>query len=751
MASSVDLAAIVAAWRRSPDPTQINAALRASVHRVALAMSIYGYTEEMGLSRELSELVVDCCLEDPLLNEIVDVLAEHAVADGERPPARLIDSVVARVEARPDREGFVTVLVDSLLDVLGESDEEPPTVVSRFVDLAVRVADRLGDPVFAPLYLLRHRLQESPDHSLEDLRRCRILAHELPIADRIDLLTDVAVEAAVRDDAELAGTAAAEGLELVPHAPEDIDRLALLLTLRAAAAPTHDPELIDELTRALTADPRLAGRPDVTEEWFRHTVGYAATLAMSNASLRVVRPYVDLLTTHAAWWPQDEQWCWGLVVVTRFLVASRDFEQAQSWLSTRWPPGAGDPDTDMDAELAMLRLHCAFHLGRLDDAARLVREAAAAVRLSTLDEHRLGWAALARNIAYAGHDLETRAELEALFGSLVDGMSDQAAGQMGHSKAALIAQEQFYREVTRLTDVASTGSSVVSDLVAAQALLENIPSESPQLEAGALVVAATLEALHGDLAVAGGHVARIRSIVAEQRVAPLGALNLEAMELMTEMWSGVNVLRSSGSTEHVAHRWRIRRDQLRASGQHTLAHILTLGLIILSERSSDHRAVLSDGISGLAQAIRQVGEAPDARERAGLRQDVLSVADACFKAAVAVGDPHLAAEILEVLRAQPTPTSAPAVTDTERSISVLAQRLVGDSLPSHTGLSIPWADAAAGGPGVALTGDEEDIALLLGTLPSIWMPWGPALNDTWRSTDTAAVVRVLVHRGDIPP
>ena len=141
---------------------------------------------------------------------------------------------------------------------------------------------------------------------------------------------------------------------------------------------------------------------------------------------------------------------------------------------------------------------------------------------------------------------------------------------------------------------------------------------------------------------------------------------------------------------------------------------------------------------------------PDARERAALRGDLLTLAEEIFRATLQLNRTELAAELLEILRAQPVPLVRDEVPALERPLLGLLSKLIDNPTPASTRWTVPWSsglqtayDPAADSPEVD---QPEDTALILAGLPTIVMPWGPALNDLLRDPQAIAVARLTVPR-----
>jgi len=194
------------------------------------------------------------------------------------------------------------------------------------------------------------------------------------------------------------------------------------------------------------------------------------------------------------------------------------------------------------------------------------------------------------------------------------------------------------------------------------------------------------------------------------------------------------------------------REENEVAGRAHMAYLLSRGLMQLHVGRGDFVAATDEGIRALSFHARRAVTTPDARERAALHEGFSEIAADTFRAALSAGRPRVAAEVLEVVRAQPVPLARMDVPRTEQSLMGLVTELFSPSAPAgQTAWSGTWSAAGQESPvpDPGTYSPVEESALLLTGLPSILMPWGPALGDRLRDVTCTAAVRVVVSRGEV--
>lgn len=764
MSDVADLQRIVDAWASEPDHGVIRHVLSTSSDRHHLATLCAA--AQLPLPEDLVDLVLELVDSDPLMQLTLDSLMESAM-DPESGNLRKLGVLAELILERPDSLAFQRILADDIVDALFDDETDTPThVKDRLARVACELVVTLPHPAFAPVLLAGALTSGEPDQVARDLRLCWERAVQLPDDDLYWIALDAADLVDVATDPELAVAVAHTVLRLAPEVePAHVDpaqTASVRLLLFEALAQTDRLEAVDLAESMITQDPSLADS-DVAASWTMTLLSHLLDLAQRDAPGSVLLGLADRLAAHREWWPEEEHTpTYVALVLARVYLAGNAPLQAEPWCEY----AADHPAEieDFPAEAAMLRVNVALQLGRTEELPALLRASAQAVADAKSDEYRLAWGAIVEATAMTNRD-------QTLADSANQGSADVVRDLVGRVQASLAlggdmpadgppADEvlALFTFATELKDLHERFISQVEPDVrlrdAAVELCRRIPTGQPQLFIGAHMYACVGEFGLQNAVGARHHLDELSAELRRQRLEPVGGFPIVVAEQVESVFR-VGLADVSGSPfERSARLRELRelREENEVAGRAHMAYLLSRGLMQLYVGRGDFVAATDEGIRALSFHARRAVTTPDARERAALHEDFSEIAAGTFRAALSAGRPRVAAEILEVVRAQPVPFARMNVPRTEQSLMGLVSELLSPWTPagepawsgtwSAAGVESPVPEAGTGSP-------VEESALLLAGLPSIIMPWGPALDDRLRDITSSAAVRVVVSRGEV--
>lgn len=747
MSSAVELQGVIERWANEPDHARIRHALTTSTDRHHLATLCVA--ADLPLPDDLVDLVLELIDADPLMQQVLDALMGAAM-DRRATDAMLPARFAGLILERPDGLAFQGVLADFLVDALFDEETDTPTQVKeRLAEVSCELAAALPHPAFAPVFLAHALTAEDPKVVSRALRRCWERAELLDDDDLYPLSADVADLVDVDIDPDLALAAARTALRLAPeHETSEADpkrTVYLHQMLVEVLARTDRLAAVELAESAMLQDPALEDSL-VAESWALNLFLHLSDLTQQDAPSTLKLDLADRLASHRDRWPvEDDSLSFFAVVLARVYLAGNATERARPWVDL-----AFEHPTDVqdyEAEVAMLRVNVALQLGHTEELDALVRESAQAVADATDDEYRLAWGAVTEALARVNRD-------HTLTGTANRGragvVSNLAGPVGGYPADALRAQYHFSRELMEVHERLVAGEATAEVRDAAAALCRRIPAGQPQLFIGAHLYACATELSQGAVVEAERHLDQLSAEIQRQRLDPAGGFPIVVAE-QTESLFRLLMIRditewSGGRTARLQH----LRDDNEAAGRAHLAYLMTRALMLLAEECGNFAVATDEGIRALSFHARRAVATPDTRERAALREAFGNVAEATFRAAIAAGWPRVAAEVLEVVRAQPVPLARVEVPRAEQSLVDLVTELFSHSPPGEAQQWIgTWSAAGdvAPAPDSAIRSPVEETALVLTGLPSILMPWGVALQDRLRDVTCQDSVRVVVSRG----
>ena len=746
MSTALELQGTIESWTNNPDHARIRHALTTSTDRYHLA--ILSFAADLPLPDDLVDLVLELIDDDPLMQQVLDALMGAAMDPGTT-DARLPATFAALILERPEGAAFQGVLAAFLVDALFDEEITTPTQVKRrLADVSCELAEALPHPAFAPVFLARALTAKDPRVVSQALRECWQRAELLGDDDLALISVDVADLVDVDTDPEVALAAAQTALRLA-HAHEmseaNLERTAYLhLVLVEALARTDRLAAVERAESAMSQYPALEDSP-VAESWALNLFLHLSDLARQDAPPSVILDLADRLASRRDRWPvDDDSLSLFAVVLARIYLAGNATERARPWVDL-----AHEHPTDVQdyaAEVAMLRVNLALQLGHTEELDALLRESAQSVAEATDDEYRLAWGAVTESLARVNRDHTLTGTANERQVSVVSDLN----GPLGGYKAdALRAQYAFNRELMEVHERFLAGETTAELRDAAVALFRRVPSGQPQFFIGAHLYACATELSQGDVLAAEHHLDQLSAEIQGQRLDPAGGFPIVVAEQMESLFRLLMMRDVTDWSGDRTARLRQLRDDNEAAGRAHLAYLMTRALMVLAAKHGNFAGATDEGIHALSFHARRAVATPDARERAALREAFGDVAEATFRAAIAAGRPRVAAEVLEVVRAQPVPLARVEVPRAEQSLMGLVTELfsrspLGEVQPwsgtwSAAGVA-PAPDSAAGSP-------AEETALVLTGLPSILMPWGVALQDRLRDVTCHDSVRVVVSRG----
>ncbi|MFZ1287113.1 MAG: hypothetical protein WAR57_08775 [Candidatus Phosphoribacter sp.] len=747
MSSAVELQGIIERWAKEPDLARIRHALTTSMDRHHLATMCLA--ADIPLPDDLVDLVLELIDADQLMQEVLDALMGAATDPWTR-DARLPARFATLILERPDGHAFQGVLADFLVAALFDEETDSPTQVKeRLADVCCELVAALPHPAFAPVFLARALTAEDPQVVSRALRECWERAELLDDEDLYLISVDVADLVDVDIDPEVALAAAGTALRLEPeHETSDADpeRTAYLhLVLVEALARTDRLAAVDRAESAMSQDPALENSP-VAESWARNLFLHLSDLARQDAPSSLVLGLADRLASRRDRWPvEDDSLSLFGVVLARIYLAGNAPERARPWVYVAFEHPADVQD--YEAEVAMLRVNVALQLGHTEELDALLRESAQAVADATDDEYRVAWGAATEALARVNRD-------RTLAGTANRGqagvVSDLAGPLGGYPADALRAKYAFSQELMEVHERFVAGEATAEVRDAAAALCRRIPPGQPQLFIGAHMYACATELSQGNLVEAERHLDQLSAEIQRQRVDPAGGFPIVIAEQTESLFRLLTIGDVTDWSGDRTARLRQLRDDNEAAGRAHLAYLMTRALMVQAAKCGNFAAATDEGIRALSFHARRAVATPDARERAALREAFGDVAEATFRAAIAAGWPRVAAEVLEVVRAQPVPLARLEVPRAEQSLMGMVTELFSQSpLSEPQSWSGTWSAAGDVAPAPQSAGRPpvEETALVLTGLPSILMPWGAALQDRLRDVTCHDSVRVVVSRG----
>lgn len=747
MTTADELRCIVERWAHEPDHGRIRHVLTTSEDRHHLAAMCID--ADLSLPEDLADLVLELIDTDPLMELVLDTLLDHAFNSTAVDPT-VLPTLARLILDRPDSPAFQRILADTLVDILFDEQTDTPThVKDHLADLSSMLATALPEPAFAPVFLAHALTRPEPEVSSRALRLCWERAVRLPD----DLLFPIAVDVTdmvdVDTDHHLAVQAARTALRLAPeHEPPDTDpeqTANLHWVLVEGMARTDRPAAIQYAETAMSQAPDLESSL-VAESWATTLLAHIVDLALRDVPPAQVLPFADRLAAHPHRWPDEQEAsAYFSVVLARVYLAGNEPERARRWVDLAFEQQQPADLPDYRAEVAMLKAHVAFNLGRTEEIGPLLRDAAQAVTEASDDEYRLAWGAITEAVARVNRDHTLTQLSRQSQAGIVEDLTETTAG---YQPDRLRAHYAFGRELMDLHERFLADGNTPDNRDTAVALCREVPDDQPQLFIGAHMYACVLEYGQENMDEAYRHLDELGKEIRRQRSAPGGGFPIVVAEQMERFFRLLMVRNIAEWSDERTDRLRRLRNENEAAGRSQVAYTLTRCLMLIHTMSGDHAAATDEGIRALSFHTRRVVTTPDARERAVLREDFNDLAGATFQAASAAGWPQVAAEILEVIRAQPVPVARAEVPRTEQSLMGLAVELLTETQPAQWDGTWAASGEAALADGCPARSHVEETSLLMTGLPSILMPWGPALQDRLSDPNSPGAVQVVVPRED---
>lgn len=748
MTTAKDLDALIAAWLATMTTEDIRHQLATDTNRFHVAAQWAAAGPE--LPEALVDVVNSLLNTDPLTCTIRDTLI--AAVDNAEPVdiAPLFADLAGRVMARPDCDAYQVLIAGYLLDELTD-DDIPHPVRDRLARVAAEFANRLPHPDFAPVFLFY--ADAEPDDALRGaaLRQAWARARPLPRPERRALAEDIALMADTDLDAPLVLESTSLVLSRLPGDPPlGHDTLAELHTQHAWALAVGDAlQAARYLEDVVGRDRRLQEEP-VLGAWFQILLNYGIAHAQDeNPPLADLVQIADHLEAHRTWWPSGEATACTVaaLLIARIHLSTNHPERTEPWLeylSTRTVEAIGsqsDP-ADFDAEVAMLKVITAQHFGRTDVMEQLLREAGPLVAASTNPDYRVQWnAAAAALAAVVGDDVLSRISTD----NVASLINDPSTPLAGYSRQDLTTAWQAHEHLMRLHKLITTMQLTEQDLPELERLCRQVPPDQPGQQIGAHFYAAVGHLMVGRSESSREHVDQLQALLEQQRSNPRdGGIPVSAITLMVAVFEIVVRLQHEGPCDAVLDDLAALRDREPGCGS-TFDYLISRMLVILRTQRHHYGAAVQEGVRALRFHTRRAVTSPNPRERALMHDGFQALADSTFRAALLADTPKVAAEILEVVRAQPVPTARRTVPSAEQSLVDAATSLMQISPELSTDVwQSAWSAAAPVAAGHGGRSLIEESSLILSGLPSILMPWGAALADQLRDPDATGVVSVAV-------
>lgn len=747
MNSNTELARMVASWVQHPDPDLIRHALTTRNDRHSLATLCAD--ADLDLPDDITELVLALIETDPLADRILDVLFAAALNNIPTTDADL-EPLTTAIRERPDSQAFQRLLAMSLTDLLFDDDAAAPEHLrERLAEAAAALGATLPAPEFAPVFLAHAASSPDTKTQTRTMHLCWERAASLPDDLRYEISLELADLCDVEDDPHLALDVARTALQLLPSfgppdpGPEDTVYLHVL-TAEALAATAGRPAAITYTAEAFILDPRLERSP-LTESWTWNLAGHIWALGLDDVPPSLVLPHADQLADHHDRWPSDPNTQASLAaLLARAYLTTNAPARARPWVDLAVTHVAAVPD--LAGEVAMLQVQVAFQEGRTEELDPLLRQAAPLLQGPDLEEHRLIWAMIVEAVSRVRRDPDLVRLAELWLGRTIGALTDVTGGHapehlrdgLGFSRRLLTIHEQFL-----------AGDRDERIRLQVLTLCEEIPDDHPQLIAAAHVYACALETGRGDSVEALKHLDQVTAVIKRLREDPPGGFPLVHLEQIERLYRLLLPDSTDAGSGRIPELERLRQEN-EAAGRSDFAYMLTRGLMGIHAANNQPEAVVEEGTRALLFHTRRSSLIPDARERAALRGDLSTLAEEVFRATLKLNRTELAAELLEIVRAQPVPLARDDVPDPERPLLGLLSKLIDNPTPISTRWTGPWLTGPqtpnAAGADSPEVDRPEDTALILTGLPTILMPWGPALNDLLRDPQAVAVARLTVPR-----
>lgn len=727
----------------------------------------------------------DGCANDPTEDDLVDVILDELVEAAFSPDRSqwtdLTQAIAATLEWHPQRSGVVAALASELELLLDEASEEadaPPGAPQALADLAGRLADTIGSPDFAAVYIARFPLVDDAQRRADAHRVWRLLPDVDP-RDQLDYAMSAAAMALEVDDGELGFKASAFGLEHADSCdPAHIDARKFLHEMAArAVALTCPADAASYIDQVLLVEPDVAC-DELREQWCRSTCAEMIRRVEQEAPAAEFLPLADGLAGREPWWPPEDEFpCAVSLMLTKAYASGLVVDDASRWLERSDRYSTSDPT--LIGERACLRGEVAYLRGESGRLARTLLENAVDAKGSPLGEHRLRWLQLARMTAELMGDDPTADRIQRAMVDVQATTSDEDLAAMG------LGGRDVMRLVSDLSDRAlvvqrraARLGSTLADLDELDAILAALPTGHDQFRIGLLNLLSMVALMHFRFDLAESARSESAALLAELKARPTGGMPAETMGHFHD-YIRVTSAMAQGRIEpaHVVELERLR-SATAAQGNDILAATMASVLALVYRKLGDHTSALDAGIAGLALEVRRSETINDAGERLALHKRREQLIAICLSEAVAAGRPAAVAELLEIIRAQPIPLARVQIPLNELSFAALASELVPMAGPlgatqGATSPLLPWGNRAdgqvAGGDGAAsnlvrppesgtplfqrgaVEGAAHPGVVLLGGLPSIRMPWGVAFDDQLRSAHCAVRVAVRVIRGPVDP
>lgn len=596
-------------------------------------------------------------------------------------------------------------LIDCYLE---EPDEDVPNL-ARIRGLFLAVLVRLGNLLSAPEYA--YALVEAAGESVaEDAAAAEALAtRAITITDDVDTTALAHAWLALALGATgRAGQALEAARRADDAASEEFTRLLARGALLDLLADIDDPEATPLAVEALAwcADDPL----DSTMTTLAQTALRALVAETSRCERDHRRPTAAVANAlysaleHPAWTPDFMTRSDFAVLVAWADFLRDDLRRLEEVLAIS--AQGTYTDADVAAHAALLELMVPYRRGDHEELERRLHLVAPLVEAANNPRLSRGFRAIADSVS---------APLRGgSFGTSVAGISGSGRG------LALLG-----RSFDAIQAFSSRGVPIPAELDAEleTSCPDQLADEDPVLDAGLSILAGIVSGLRGDWTRMQARVRRARKLY---RALPATAPQLPWLRLLFEGLCAAEAMLTDAegavaqlTSNHLANR---------ASGRGLAAFVTASQLSVIHLSGGRNREAFAFGVEALAHLERHRAQLAGSSERHALRIQQERVYGATIRAAAALRDPELFAELLEYLRAQDLPVV----------------------LDSPDPAQIPMAALLAGVTGLGPLGEPDPYetadAVQLSRPRPVLMPWGRTALASWGAPTRPQPVPLVVPR-----
>ncbi|MFV0457838.1 MAG: hypothetical protein ACK5MT_03570 [Actinomycetales bacterium] len=708
---------------------------------------------DLDLPDDLIALVTQVLASDPLRQRVENTLGDMSCGLAPVNESTLA-TLIQQILDRPDNSAFQMLLADDILDFLFDDEKPaPPGIRDKFALVCTTMARHLPDPSFAPVFLAHAIATTDPQEVRMALRDCWTRAVHLDDETLCSLAVDITSLVDDAADTDLASETLETALRLIPtcdpQLANDLDCLSHLhIRLIVIYASTNKPAAYAYADTILNDQPAFEATP-IADWWFADLLGRIA--GAKEGTPAEIGDNIAELEAHPHRWPKHDipMIAGASIALARYYLAANQPERARPWIT-----GAHQYQTQAEtsfpgycAELAMLTVEEAHLSGDIDRMEAKLRKAARFVKQADEDDYRLRWAILAQAISSTYRDDQLSAAAAAVIAQVTDGNQDTVAGYHTDELRRNVALQGKIMEIHGEFSAGRHDQEIYDDITA---LCGEIPVEIPTLHLGAHLMAAFIAATRQDTSAVESHLEHIATCLDQVQGDSPGGFAISMLEYQLNFIRLETQRQRDGITETLITEVEQVRNEYTAKSWHLQSYLTTRTLMSLHTSRGRNNDTLREGIRALSFHTKRTALVPDTRERAIMRDHLHTVAEMTLCAAVQAGNLTTAAELLEVIRAQPIPAAPNAHSDhTHDSFMNLATGLLLQEQPPHV-----WSGTWS--PTEPITEPDmknhsllDEAPLLLSGLPTIRMPWGVALHDALRDPNpTVGEVEVAVLRGD---